>query len=122
MTADREHSASSISRASALSSTISIGARVPAVRRREMADRLRSAIDCLRRLGTGRQANLELAAVAGAVAAHRHRSAVRLDERAHQREADAKTGADAGLGRLPLVEQLEHLRELLRRGCPARCP
>ena len=53
-----------------------------------------------------------------ALLGHR-RSAVQLDEAAHQREPDAEAPADAGERMLGLAERLEHVRQHLGRDADA---
>ena len=64
--------------------------------------------------GDGGQAHDELAAVAGAVAAHRDAAAVQLHQLAHQRQADSKAAAGLGGRAVDLREQVENAVQHLR--------
>ncbi len=60
------------------------------------------------------QRDLELAAAPASFAARVHLAAVQLDERAHEREADAKAAARSRQRHIGLREQIEDGRQRVR--------
>ena len=67
------------------------------------------------------QVHAELAAASQALAARLHLAAVQLDERAHDRQAEAETALRT-VERLPLLdEQVEDRGQHLGRECRCRC-
>ncbi len=68
---------------------------------------------CVRHAGQDWETNREFGAAAKSIAAHVDRSIVHLDQRLHERQADAETVARSLQRRIHLREHLEEIRQML---------